>query len=294
MDFNPYKVLAVDPSADPDVIAAAYRTLSKKFHPDINKTPEAQAKMREINRAYDMLKDPESRKKVDADLNRQQTSSRSGGSTTTGYTPPRPGPSQANRGRSTGPDWSGVADSLENLRRRAASSFTNIRDDFKPATPADKTLYFYQKRLEDEATGKRIKVSVFHDGATNRKICNIQASAPNGRGQVTSGEVFLDSEKMFDLTLAMSEATRMINEPTTPIEMNADHDVYFRQAVPGLGKTYMGVEVIKRTRGAGKEALLLLGEKNARTEKDGVVSPQTPTQLQQLGRIFQSALEAMR
>ncbi len=292
MDFNPYKVLAIDPSADADVINAVYRTLSKKYHPDVNKAPDAESRMREINRAYEMLKNPEQRKRLDESLARESGPGRAGNS----YTPPRAAPPRTGRSttntRSSGPDWSDVA---EQVRKRAESTINNLRNDFRPAAPADKTLYFYQKQLSDESQRKSLKIAVFHDSATNRKVCNIHSSAPNGRGQVTTGEVFLDSAGMFDLTLAMSEAERMLGEPTSPIEMNADHDVYFRQAVPGLGRTYIGVEVIKRTRGTGgKEALLLLGEKNARTEKDGVVAEQTPKQLQQIGRIFQSALQSMR
>lgn len=290
MDFNPYKVLAVDPSADPDIVAAAYRTLSKKYHPDVNKAPDAESRMREINRAYDMLKDPEQRRKTDADLARSTGSGRnnSPGTNTNygGYNPPR------SSNRASGPDLSAMA---EEIRRRADSAINNVRDT-RPNTPNDRTLYFYQKQLADDVQRKSLKVSVFHDGPSNRKLCNIKASAPNHRGQITTGEVFLDSAIMFDLTLAVAEAVRMLNETGSPIEMNADHDVYFRLAVPGLGKTYIAVEVIKKTRGSGthKEVLLLLGEKNARTERDGVVAEQTPTQIQQIARIFQSALEAMR
>lgn len=305
MDFNPYKVLAVDPSADPDVISAAYRTLSKKFHPDVNKAPEAEARMRELNRAYDMLKDPAQRRQVDADLARASSatsyrSSSTGRSSQTGYSSPSsytsrprtsPGPSST---RSSGPDWPNIGD---NLRKGVGSFYNNVRnvvDDLKPNPPTDKTLYLLQKRLEDTTQGKTIKVQVYYDGPGNRKVCNVLASAPNERGQVTSGEVYLDSGGMFDLTLAVAEAQRALQEPTKPIEMHADHDVYFRQAVHGLGKTYIGVEIIKKTRSPEKEALLLIGEKNARTERDGVVSTQTLTRLQQIDRIFKAALEAMR
>lgn len=295
MEFNPYKVLTVDPSADNDVLAAAYRTLSKKYHPDVNKAPEAEARMREINRAYEMLKDPEQRKKIDAELARNagRTSSASSASSYGGYTPPRPAPSRrpaASSTHSSNTDWT------EQLRRNVESTVNNLRNEFRPSRPNDRTLYFYQKQLSDESQRKNLKIAVYHDGASNRKLCNIQASAPNSRGQVTSGEVFLDSAGLFDLTLAMSEAERMLQATNSPIEMNADHDVFYRQAVKGLGNTYIGIEVIKKSRigGSGKEALLLLGEKNARTEKDGVVSDQSPKQLQQIGRIFQTALQSMR
>jgi curved DNA-binding protein CbpA len=285
MDFNPYKVLAVDPSADLDVISAAYRALSKKFHPDVNKTPEAEARMRELNRAYDMLKDPAQRRQVDADLARAastSTGSYSARGASSGYGA-RPGStsygSTTSRTRSTGssanngPDWSGIGNSF---RRGAENIYTNFRnavDDIKPNPPTDTTLYLLQKRLEDASTGKKIKVQVYYEGPGNRKICNVQASAPNERGQVTAGEVYLDNAGMFDLTLAVAEAERVLQEATKPIEMNADHDVYFRQAVRGLGKTYIALEIIKKTRSPEKEALLLIGEKNARTERDGWFRP---------------------
>ncbi|MBN9387217.1 MAG: DnaJ domain-containing protein [Chloroflexi bacterium] len=304
MDFNPYKVLAVDPSADPDVISAAYRALSKKFHPDVNKTPEAEARMRELNRAYDMLKDPAQRRQVDADLARAaSTGSYSARGASSSYSS-RPGStsygSTSSRTRSsgpsanTGPDWSGLGDSVRRGAENIYNNFRNVVDDIKPNPPTDTTLYLLQKRLEDAATGKKIKVQVYYEGPGNRKVCNVQASAPNERGQVTAGEVYLDNAGMFDLTLAVAEAERVLQEATKPIEMNADHDVYFRQAVRGLGKTYIALEIIKKTRSPEKEALLLLGEKNARTERDGVVSTQSLTRLQQIDRIFKAALEAMR
>ncbi len=296
MDFNPYKVLAVDPSADIEVIAAAYRALSKKFHPDVNKAPGAEERMRELNRAYEMLKDPEQRRRVDADM------ARAGGRTTTtgpfsgNYTPPTPPP---NRPRTAVNNWPNVGDQLDNLRKKAEGVINDVRktpSTATPQSPSDQTLYFFQKQLTDPVAKKTLKVAVYHDRQTNRKICNIRASAPNVFNSISQGEVFLEAGSLFDLTLAVAQAERLLTEPGQPVEMNADHDVYFRQIVRGIGHTYIAIEVIKRTKGSGgsKEALLLVGEKNARTEKDGVISAQMPSQLQQLDRIFKSALEAMR
>lgn len=62
---DPYKVLQVDPSAEADVIEAAYKRLAKKFHPDIASGPEAQARMVQINLARDVLRDPVRRAAVD-------------------------------------------------------------------------------------------------------------------------------------------------------------------------------------------------------------------------------------
>lgn len=54
--MDPYKVLGVSPDASDEEIKKAYRTLSKKYHPDLNPGDESAAqKMRDINAAYDMI-----------------------------------------------------------------------------------------------------------------------------------------------------------------------------------------------------------------------------------------------
>ncbi len=54
-----YETLGVSENATQSEIKKAYRTLAKKFHPDINKTPEAEEKFKEINGAYEVLGDEE-------------------------------------------------------------------------------------------------------------------------------------------------------------------------------------------------------------------------------------------
>lgn len=58
-----YEVLGIDKSADQDTIKKAYRTLAKKYHPDINKAPEAVEKFKEVQEAYEILSD-ESKKSL--------------------------------------------------------------------------------------------------------------------------------------------------------------------------------------------------------------------------------------
>src|SRR5215208_2835835 len=60
-----YKVLQVDPEADPEVIQAAYRRLAQKFHPDVTPGPEAAVRMAAINRAWSILRTAESRARYD-------------------------------------------------------------------------------------------------------------------------------------------------------------------------------------------------------------------------------------
>lgn len=60
-----YEILGIDRSSSDADIKKAYRKLAKKYHPDINKEPGAEAKLKEINAAYEVLGDPEKRRNYD-------------------------------------------------------------------------------------------------------------------------------------------------------------------------------------------------------------------------------------
>ncbi|MBP3432075.1 MAG: molecular chaperone DnaJ [Clostridia bacterium] len=60
-----YEILGVSKTADADEIKSAYRRLAKKYHPDLNKTPEAAEKFKEINEAYEVLGDDKKRSNYD-------------------------------------------------------------------------------------------------------------------------------------------------------------------------------------------------------------------------------------
>ena len=66
MSKNYYEVLGVDKNASPDEIKKAYRTLAKKYHPDLNDhSAEAEEKFKEVNEAYSVLSDEEKRNNYD-------------------------------------------------------------------------------------------------------------------------------------------------------------------------------------------------------------------------------------
>ena len=67
MEFRDYyKVLGVERKASEAEIKSAYRKLARKFHPDVNpNNKEAEAKFKELNEAYQVISDPEKRKKYD-------------------------------------------------------------------------------------------------------------------------------------------------------------------------------------------------------------------------------------
>ena len=61
-----YKTLGVARNASQDEIKRAYRKLARKYHPDVSKEPNAEARFKEINEANEVLKDPQKRAAYDA------------------------------------------------------------------------------------------------------------------------------------------------------------------------------------------------------------------------------------
>ncbi|MCC6453413.1 MAG: molecular chaperone DnaJ [Caldilineaceae bacterium] len=60
-----YEVLGVERDADKDALKRAFRKLAQKYHPDVNKTPEAESLFKEINEAYQVLNDDQKRAAYD-------------------------------------------------------------------------------------------------------------------------------------------------------------------------------------------------------------------------------------
>lgn len=56
-----YSVLGVAKDADPSTIKKAFKTLARKWHPDVNKAPEAEPRFKEISAAYEVLGDEQKR-----------------------------------------------------------------------------------------------------------------------------------------------------------------------------------------------------------------------------------------
>ena len=60
-----YEILGVSRDASSEQIQQAFRTLARKYHPDVNPDPAAADRFKEINEAYHVLSDPDTRKRYD-------------------------------------------------------------------------------------------------------------------------------------------------------------------------------------------------------------------------------------
>jgi len=60
-----YKILGVERSATAEQVKTAYRRLARKFHPDVSKEKDAEARFKEVQEAYEVLKDSEKRAAYD-------------------------------------------------------------------------------------------------------------------------------------------------------------------------------------------------------------------------------------
>jgi curved DNA-binding protein CbpA len=103
---DPYKILQVDPEAEDEVIAAAYRRLARKYHPDTATGSEALGRMEAINAAWEVLGNSARRAAHDRQRALRAAMSRSGAAAAAGPTPsggeggpgraaPRPAPGPA-------------------------------------------------------------------------------------------------------------------------------------------------------------------------------------------------------
>lgn len=66
MEFKDYyKIMGIHENATQDEIKRVYRKLARKYHPDVSKEADAEERFKELGEAYEVLKDPEKRKRYD-------------------------------------------------------------------------------------------------------------------------------------------------------------------------------------------------------------------------------------
>jgi molecular chaperone DnaJ len=178
-----YKTLGVDKKASQEDIKKAYRKLARKYHPDTNSEPGAEERFKAISEAYDVIGDPEKRKKYDR-----------GGSVFGGGNPFGTGTTGGGAGGgATATDFGSFSDILSGIFNSGGGG----RDRTKPSVERGKDLETSVTLSFEQANeGAQIPVSVATHAAcgtcrgsgarpgTSPKVCPVC----NGRGVEAQGQ----------------------------------------------------------------------------------------------------------
>ena len=143
--MNYYQILEVDKNASPEVIEKAYKTLVKKYHPDLqesNMRKKAEERIKLINEAYEVLSNPISKAKYDETLIQTEHSEE---------------------------DFNRLSEENKNLHHEinnlkyAQSQNTNTNVDYKFNNQQEQINQEYEKQLQYENELQQARQKAYHD-----------------------------------------------------------------------------------------------------------------------------------
>jgi curved DNA-binding protein len=195
---NYYDVLGLDREATTAEIKRAYRKLARRYHPDVSDEDNAEERFKEINEAYEALKDPERRRAYD----QLGTTWRAGEE----FTPP-PGwyaSRDAHQFEFSGVNFGGFSDFFDSIfgrgeKRSGEPGHDRFRmrgsDQSAAATITLEDSYFGRERIIEVAGGgappRRIKLKV-PPGITAGQHVRLGGQGMAGYGGESSGDLYLD------------------------------------------------------------------------------------------------------
>ncbi|ASK78490.1 DNA-binding protein [Paraphotobacterium marinum] len=168
MNFKDYyKILNVSEDADKKAIKKAYLALAKKYHPDVNKSTDAEEKFKEVREAYDVLKDPA--KKEEYDEIRKY-----GGANQEFTPPPNWGSSKSHHQDFTGHhDYS---DFFDSIFRRSKEDFQQPGSDFEIELPI-----FLEALVKNDKQKLSFEIpKILPNGQRELEKKNIEITIPKG------------------------------------------------------------------------------------------------------------------
>lgn len=176
MAKNYYEELGVSRDATPEQIKKSYRTLARKYHPDISKESNAEEKMQAINVAYDTLSNEEKKKQYDFELDHPQGFANTGFSGQTGGQG-FDGSQFYRSGSGTQQDFSG----FEDLFGRFGSGFGGgHQQDFGQRQSHQQRRY----RGEDQHASIEVPIQVAYEGSTQTITLQIPTYNAYGEAEV--------------------------------------------------------------------------------------------------------------
>lgn len=241
-----YEVLGVDRNASEDEIKRAYRRLARKYHPDVSKEPDAEARFKEMREAYEVLKDPEKRSAYDQFGENWKAGQ--------DFQPPPDWQAQHGFGEQTftgGGDFSDFFETLFGQGRAGAGGFgfraggrmrgedvsaritIPIEDAWQGATRTV-TLEIPEADASGRLTRRRRTLNVkIPKGITAGKRIRLEAQGGPGMGGGPAGDLYLTVEFEPHPLYRAKGADIWLELPVTPWEVALERKV----KVPTLGGT---------------------------------------------------------
>lgn len=180
MEFKDYyKILGVKPDADTKEIKTAYRTLARKYHPDMNPAADAADKFKEVAEAYEVLKDAGTR--AEFDQLREY-----GGQSQGGFRPP---PGWQSAGAAESPffedDYSDFFNSFFRGRESAFRQTHRASDRVKGKNVEIEMPVFLEETVSDNVKPVEYQIPVYEAGAVRNIKKHLKVKIPQG---VVDGE----------------------------------------------------------------------------------------------------------
>jgi molecular chaperone DnaJ len=197
MSKDLYEVLGLNNNSSDAEIKKAYRTLARKYHPDVNKEAGAETKFKDAQKAYEILSNPQKKKQYDQ---YGITDDTPGGGGAGGFGFDSGFGGFSGFGFEDGDNSGGFGDSIDDI---FSTFFSGTRRSGARSTQARRGAdlrYDLELTLEEAAKGVSKKIEIFHLGKCSS--CNGSGSA-NGASKVTctkchgSGQIRVTQQTVF-------------------------------------------------------------------------------------------------
>ena len=216
MDYKDYyNILGVDRNASTSDIKKAYREKARQYHPDVNSDPGAEDRFKEVNEAYEVLNNPDSRSKYDrlgASWNAYQQGGGGGGFDWGDWTQ---GGVDLNEmfGRGRSRSGSGFSDFFEAIFGGQGTSYARRgRDVTQDAEISLYEAYHSTTRILQTSDGRRLEVKIPAGSKSGTKV-RIRGQGGKGRGGASDGDLYLRIQVAPDDTFELDDDNLKITVP---------------------------------------------------------------------------------